>query len=117
VGNAEGAVAQLRSEVLVAAGLDAAEALRDESSLYVALVAFTDFGGCRHMIGALGSVPRSLAPANAQLQRACSVLRRAAVLFTRAVARSSAGLMETAIETAQRSLVPLDRAGLALRRD
>ncbi len=108
---------QLRDEVLVAVGVDAAQALRDESSLYAALVVFTDFGGCRHMIGALGSVPRPFVHANAQLQTACSVLRRAAALFTRAVSRSSISVMQAAIDTAQRALVPLDRAGLALGRE
>jgi hypothetical protein len=113
--NAGGAVLQLREDVLVAVGLDAEQAVRDESSLYTALVVFTDFGGCRHMIGALGSVPRRFVPAHAQLRLACAKLRRAAALFTRAVKQSSAGVMETAIETAQRALLPLDRAGVALR--
>jgi hypothetical protein len=113
--NAGGAVIQLREDVLVAVGLDAEQAVRDESSLYSALVVFTDFGGCSHMIGALGSVPRRLVQADAQLRLACARLRHAAVLFTRAVKLSSVGVMETAIDTAQRALVPLDRAGVALR--
>jgi hypothetical protein len=113
--NAQGAVVQLRDDVLVAVGIDAEQAVRNESSLYAALVVFTDFGGCRHMIGALGAVPRRFVGADAQLGVACAQLRRAAALFTRAVSRSSVGLMKEAIETAQRALLPLDRAGLALR--
>ena len=95
--------------------VDAERALHDESSLYTALVVFTDFGGCRHMVAALGSIPPRLEHAVAELRTACTELQRAAALFTRAVRRTSVTLLDAAIETAQRALVPLDRASLALR--
>jgi hypothetical protein len=113
--NAHGAVVQLREDVVLAVAIDPEQALREESGMYGALVVFTDFGGCNHMIGALGSVPHGLARADAQLHVACTQLQRAAALFSSAVRRSSVELMDAAIDTAQRALVPLDRAGLALR--
>ena len=36
---------------------EAGRTLTDESRLYAALVVYTDFGGCRHMVAALGTTP------------------------------------------------------------
>ena len=116
IANAHGAVRQLRDDVIVAAGVDPRRALREDASLYTALVVFTDFGGCRHMVGALGTVPARFAAAKAQLDRACDSLQLSSTLFTRAVRDSSVGTMGDALDTAQRALAPLDRAQLALRR-
>ena len=102
--------------VIGAAGVDPRRALREDASLYTALVVFTDFGGCRHMVGALGTVPARFAAAKAQLDRACDSLQLSSTLFTRAVRDSSVGTMGDALDTAQRALAPLDRAQLALRR-
>jgi hypothetical protein len=113
--NAHGAVRQLREDIVLAANVDAEQALHDESTLYTALVVFTDFGGCRHMVAVLGSIPPRLGPAVRRLRAACTELQRAAGLFTLAVRRTSVALLNAAIETAQRALVPLDQAGLALR--
>jgi len=113
--NARGAVRQLREDVVLAANVDAEQALQDESSLYTALVVFTDFGGCRHIVAALGAVPPRLEQAVRRLHAVCTELQRAAGLFTRAVRRMSVALLDAAIETAQRALVPLDQARLALR--
>ena len=117
IANAHGAVRQLRDDVLVAAGVDPRRALREDASLYTALVVFTDFGGCRHMVGALGSVPARLERARAQLDAACGFLQEASTLFTQAVKVSSVRVMRSALETAQRALAPIDRAELALRRE
>ena len=116
IANAHGAVRQLRDDVIVAAGVDPRRAIREDASLYTALVVFTDFGGCRHMAGALGVVPSRFERARVQLDAACGILQDAASLFTRAVKGSSVPLMRSALDTAQRALPPLDRAELALRR-
>ncbi len=113
--NARGAIVQLRDDVLIASGIDPRLALRDDSSLYGALVVFTDFGGCRHMVAALGSVPPRFSRVDAELARSCTELQRAGALFTRAVKRSSVELLGAAIDVAQRALPTLDRAELALR--
>ena len=116
IANAHGAVRQLRDDVIVAAGVDPRRALREDASLYTALVVFTDFGGCRHIVSALGAAPARFARARTQLDRACDSLQLAATLFSRAVGDSRVGTMRDALGTAQRALAPLDRAELALRR-
>ena len=116
IANAHGAVRQLRDDVIVSASVDPRRALREDGSLYTALVVFTDFGGCRHIVGALGAVPARFGAAKAQLDRACDRLQLSASLFTRAVRDSSVGTMREALDTAQRALPSLDRAELRLRR-
>jgi hypothetical protein len=90
--NAAGVVTQLRADTVSAldgANLGAARAaLHDESRLYGLLVAYSDFGGCRHMASALGEPPDGLGDAAVTLGHACASLQRAAALFTRAAANS-----------------------------
>ena len=116
--NARGVVQQLHQDVVAVAGLDrvrvARAALRDDSQLYGLLVAYTDFGGCSHMVAALGVEPERFRNAHRQLARACADLRAADGLFTRAVARNDPRLLVRATRLAVRSLSPLDRAALAL---
>jgi hypothetical protein len=94
--NAAGVIEQLRSDSLGAADGDtvpsARAALHDESRLYGLVVAYTDFGGCRHMASALGAAPPSLGATAEALGRACADLQRAAALFTRARRRQTRGL-------------------------
>jgi hypothetical protein len=115
--NAHGTIRQLRDDVLAAAAVDPRRALHDDASLYPALIVFTDFSGCRHMVAALGSRPRRDAPAERDLDDACVRLQRAAALFTRAVRVESVTTLQKAIDDAQRALVPLNRAELQLRRE
>ena len=120
IANARGVVTQLRQDVVAVAGLDgepaARRALHDDSQLYGLLVSYTDFGGCRHMVAALGTEPPRRAGAVHELDRACSSLDAAEGLFTRAIARNDPRLLVRATASAVRSLAPLDRAQLALRR-
>ena len=58
IANTRGVIRQLQADMgqLSGAGTRAAagRTLTDESRLYAALVVYTDFGGCRHMVAALG---------------------------------------------------------------
>ncbi len=116
--NARGVIQQLRSDVLVVAGGDqvgaARRTLREESELYAALVAYTDFGGCSHMIAALGTAPQRFRPVERQLARVCDDLERASSLFTQAVAGSSPRLLVAATHSALRAVLSLDHAQLGL---
>lgn len=116
--NARGVAQQLQGDVVAIAGLDrvpvARRALHDDSQLYGLLVAYTDFGGCAHMVAALGAEPLRLASARRQLTIACSRLRVAGAFFTHAVARNDPQLLVRATNAAERSLAPLQRAQLAL---
>jgi hypothetical protein len=60
----------------------ARETLR--SGLYTVLVAYTDFGGCHHMVAAAGVAPERFARVTRTLAAACRLLQRSAALFTRA---------------------------------
>ena len=66
---------------------EARSALHD-SGLYTILVAYTDFGGCRHMVRAVGAPPAGFAEVVRTLHAACTKFERAAALFTRATTRS-----------------------------
>ena len=117
VGNARGSLAQLRYDIVLAAGIDPERAVREDASIYEALVAFTDFAGCTHMVRAFGDQPARRAKARAAFDRACGHLERAAELFTAAERTSDPGTMRAAIAAAQRAFAPLDDAELALRRE
>src|SRR5437868_4242703 len=58
VANARGVVQQLRNDIIGVSGFDAIDAARrglsDDSQMYGLLVAYTDFGGCRHMAASVG---------------------------------------------------------------
>jgi hypothetical protein len=117
--NARGVVQQLRLDVAAVDGFDRAPAARaalhDDSQLYGLLVSYTDFGGCVHMVAALGEEPPRFAPVQRQLAAACARLRVADGYFTRAVARNDPRLLVRATGAAMRSLGPLERAQIALR--
>src|SRR5882757_5917812 len=78
VANASGVVVQLRADVVAVSGFDrlgaARKGLVDDSQLYGLLVAYTDFGGCRHMVAAIGVEPPGRARVVGLLRRACSRL-------------------------------------------
>ncbi len=118
IANARGVVEQLRADVVAVSGYDRVGAarvgLRNESQLYGLLVAYTDFGGCRHMVAAVGIEPPSLAGVVHSMQRACVHLQRADLLFTHAVARRAPPLLVTATREALAAVSSIDAAALAL---
>jgi hypothetical protein len=120
VANARGVVAQLRGDVVSISAFDdpaaARRALRNDSQLYGLLVAYTDFGGCRHMAAAVGVVPPGRAGAVRLLHKACAHLQRADELFTRAVARKAPLLLVGATRQAVAAVPALDSATLELAR-
>jgi hypothetical protein len=118
--NARGVVEQLRTDVVAVSGYDRVDAartgLRDQSQLYGLLVSYTDFGGCRHMVAAVGVEPNGLARAVEHLRRACVRLQDADRLFTRAVERDAPRLLSRATEEALAAVPSLDAAALELAR-
>ena len=120
IANARGVAQQLRGDVVAVAGLDreqaARRALHDDSALYGLLVSYTDFGGCDHMVSALGAEPPRLRAAQWLLAGACDRLRSADAFFTQAVQREDPALLVRATSAAVRALPLLDRAQLALSR-
>ncbi|MCW2965368.1 MAG: hypothetical protein JWO17_2620 [Actinomycetia bacterium] len=120
VANARGVVDQLRGDVVTVAAYDrlgtARQGLRDDSQLYGLLVPYTDFGGCRHMVTAVGVEPPGRAQAVRLLHRACLHLQRADELFTRAVAHRAARLLVDATQEAIGAVPSLEAAALELAR-
>jgi hypothetical protein len=120
IANTRGVVEQLRGDVVAVAGYDRVAAarvgLRDESQLYGLLVSYTDFGGCRHMVAAVGVEPPGLASAVRSLQRACLHLQQADLLFTRSVAGHAPRLLVAATHQALAAVPSLDGAALELAR-
>jgi hypothetical protein len=120
VANARGVVDQLRGEIVSVSGFDevvaARKGLRDDSQLYGLLVAYTDFGGCRHMAAATGVEPPGRARVVVLLDRACAHLERADALFTRAVAHMAPRLLVGATHQAVAAVPLLDAAALELAR-
>ncbi len=118
--NALGVIEQLRADGVAASdGADLASAraaLRDESRLYGLVVAYTDFGGCRHMAVALGETPGGFEGTAGALAHACAHLQRAATLFTRAAADTDAPSLVAAAKAVSAAEPFLDRAELDLRR-
>ena len=89
--NTAGVIAQLQSDlVLESADGDTLRTARAalRNGLYTSLVAYTDFGGCRHMVSAAGDAPVRFASVHRSLEAACAVLERAAALFTLAAKRN-----------------------------
>lgn len=88
IANTAGLIDQLQRDLRLEsdAGETVAEARETlRSGLYTVLVAYTDFGGCRHMVAAAGAPPQGFAKVRRLLASACKRLQRSAVLFTRAV--------------------------------
>jgi hypothetical protein len=120
IANARGVVQQLHGDLVAVSGYDeiavARTGLRDESQLYGLLVAYTDFGGCRHMVAAVGVEPPSLTAVVRSLHRGCVHLERADLLFTRAVAHGAPRLLVRATTEALAAVPSLDAAALELAR-
>jgi hypothetical protein len=120
VANARGVVQQLRDDILAVSGFDdvaaARRGLRDDSQMYGLLVAYTDFGGCRHMAAAVGVEPPGRAHVVRLLHQACARLQRAETLFTRAVERKAPQLLVGATRQAVAAVPALDAATVELAR-
>jgi hypothetical protein len=116
--NAGGVVVQLRADVVAVSGYDRLAAARtglaDDSQLYGLLVAYTDFGGCRHMVAAVGAEPPERARVVDLLAGVCGRLQNADRLFTRAVSRRDPRLLVRATHVAVAAVPLLDAAALAL---
>jgi hypothetical protein len=118
VANTRGVIRQLQADMgqVSDAGTpaEAGRTLTDESRLYAALVVYTDFGGCRHMVAALGRTPARFRSVGRELDRACADLQRSSALFTKAVTDLDARVLATAARFAGRAAAPLLRGELAL---
>jgi hypothetical protein len=113
-------IEQLRSDSIGAADGEtvpsARAALHDESRLYGLVVAYTDFGGCNHMVSALGAPPPSFGGTAAALARACTDLQRAAGLFTHAATTTDPRSLVAAARAVRAASPLLERAELELHR-
>ena len=120
VANTRGIIRQLQADMSqvsdVGTPVEAARTLNDESRLYAALVVYTDFGGCRHMVAALGRAPSRFRRVGRELDRACANLQRSSALFTSAVSGENARTMAAAARAARRAAGPLLQGELALGR-
>ena len=92
----------------------AGHALRDTWTLYTMVVAYTDFGGCDHMMSAVGVPPRRFQPAQRTMRAACTLLEQAATVFTRAAAESDAVLLRRATHLVLHAAPLLIRAAAEL---
>jgi hypothetical protein len=121
VANTGGVIDELERDVVLAASggatvAAARHALRDQSNVYTILVAYTDFGGCNHMVNAAGTPAKRYARVQRQLAAACTMLQRAAVLFTRAVTHNDPHALLAATRTTLRASPLLVRAKAELDR-
>lgn len=118
IANTRGVIRQLQADLGQVSDAGTAEeargTLRDESRLYAALVVYTDFGGCRHMVAALGEPPARFRHVDAELDRACASLQRSSALFTKAVSGHDARVLAAAARSAHRAAEPLLRGELEL---
>jgi len=113
VDNTAGVIDQLQRDLVLGSGggeslAAARNALR--SGLYTLLVAYTDFGGCRHMVAAAGATPERFAAVTRTLRVACLRLERAAGLFTRAASDDDAPALVEAERLASSAAPLLVRA-------
>jgi hypothetical protein len=120
IDNASRLIDDLDQNVLLSAngGADlesARRALRNDSDLYVMIVAYTFFGGCGQTLVNAGSPSRRLLPAARTLASACRRLERSSTLFTRATTRSDPGALLAASRIALRTSPLLSRARAELR--
>ncbi len=120
VANTRGIIRQLQGDISQLNGADttadAGRTFTDDSRLYAALIVYTDFGGCRHMVGTLGETPTRFRRVEAELNRACADLQRSSSLFTQAVGENNARMLAAAARTAFRATGPLLRSEIALGR-
>jgi hypothetical protein len=92
----------------------AKHALHNASTLYTILVAYTDFGGCEHMVASTGPPPALFEQADRALEAACARFERAAVFFNRATKFTNAHALLAATRTALKGAPPLQQAKLDL---
>ena len=121
VANAGGVIDELERDVLLAGNgggtyAAAAAALRSESSLYTVLVAYSDFGGCDHMVSSAGAPTARYAKVERTLAATCVLLQRAAALFTRAASTHDAHALLAATRTTLEASPLLLRAKTELDR-
>ena len=96
ISNTAGVIDQLQRDLqLESAAGDTIAAAREtlRSGIYTVLVAYTDFGGCRHMVAAAGVAPERFAEVTRTLRAACALLQRSAVLFTRAATKDDPAIL------------------------
>jgi hypothetical protein len=118
IDNTGGVIDQLQRDlVLESSGGDTLRAARQQlrDGLYPTLVAYTDFGGCRHMAEAAGAAPPGFGEVSRSLGAACARLQRAATLFTRAASRHEAAALVRAGQVASSAAPLLVRAKAALQ--
>jgi hypothetical protein len=113
--NAKSVVQQLRVDVSDTAlggttRASASAALKDVSTLYALLVAYSDIDGCSKMVAATNAPER----VTRKLARACLDLERASALFTRAMRSSDPAALAAATRRAHLADPQLVRAMLAL---
>jgi hypothetical protein len=118
--NAADVIGELRRDVDLATGGDdtlasARRTLRDTSSLYTLVVAYTDFGGCGHMVTAIGApAPPRFGAVRRALKAACTRFERAAALFTQATTAQNPRALRGATRLVVSALPLLARAEAAL---
>jgi hypothetical protein len=118
IDNTAGVIDQLQRDlVLESSAGDTLRAARAQlrQGLYPTLVAYTDFGGCRHMVAAAGAAPAGFEQASRPLGAACALLQRAATLFTRAASSHDAAALVRAGQVASSAAPFLVRAKAALQ--
>ena len=121
VANMTVVIGQLRNDVAqtqVAGATPGAagDALRDESSLYALLIAYSDLAGCRHIVASAGEPPRGSTHVSGSLGAACVHLEKASALFTVATTHHDGRPLAAATREARLALPSLVRAAAALAR-
>jgi hypothetical protein len=117
IANTAGVIDQLQGDLaLESSGGGSLRAAREalRGNLYTPLVAYTDFGGCRHMVAAAGIPPPGFTSVSRPLDAACALLQRAAALFTRAATDRDAAALLSAGRVASAAAPLLVQARAAL---
>jgi hypothetical protein len=116
--NAAGVVDELQRDLDLGAEIgNSVRAARTalHAGLYTVLVAYTDFGGCRHMVASAGRAPTRMEAVSRSLSAACARLQRAAAIFTRAASANDAAALVRAGRVAASAAPLLVRAKVALQ--
>jgi hypothetical protein len=113
--NAADVIGELRRDVELGTGGDdtlasARRTLRNTSSLYTLVVAYTDFGGCGHMVAAIGAPAPRFGAVRRALDAACTRFERAASLFTQATTSGNPRSLRAAMRLVLSALPLLARA-------
>jgi hypothetical protein len=118
IDNTAGVIDQLERDLrLESSAGDTIAAAREtlRTGLYTVLVAYTDFGGCRHMVAAAGVQPDGFAEVTRALTAACALFQRSAVLFTRAATTNDPATLLRAGRVASAASPLLVRAKVELQ--